>query len=251
MLGHKAPHSFYFPEQKYEHAFDDVEVKYPRRALFHWTTSQSGSSTGSIPGTGSTDRSSNTASSFPIGRPEAVKDFAAMIRAYWGTISRSMTASAGSARGSTKSANSTTRSSSSPATTVCSRASTAWSISARCTSPASGFRWQWSYGDLTRDPRAVNEQVLTVDLAPSLLELAGAPSNPGHRRPIMGHADTRRRSELAQELVLLLQLREGVPLHAERTRHPHGGVEVRPLPARRWLARHVPPRAVRSEERSG
>ena len=29
------------------------------------------------------------------------------------------------------------------------------------------------------DPRAVDEQVLTVDLAPSLLELAGAPSIPG------------------------------------------------------------------------
>src|SRR5215471_16147002 len=29
MLGHKAPHSFYFPEPKYEHAFDDVKVEYP------------------------------------------------------------------------------------------------------------------------------------------------------------------------------------------------------------------------------
>ena len=29
MLGHKAPHSFYFPEPKYEHAFDDVQVSYP------------------------------------------------------------------------------------------------------------------------------------------------------------------------------------------------------------------------------
>ena len=35
------------------------------------------------------------------------------------------------------------------------------------------------YGGLTRDPRAVDEQVLTVDLAPSLLELAVAPSIPG------------------------------------------------------------------------
>lgn len=32
MLGHKAPHSFYFPEPKHEHAFDDVEINYPHSA---------------------------------------------------------------------------------------------------------------------------------------------------------------------------------------------------------------------------
>ena len=85
MLGHKAPHSFYFPEEKYQHAFDSVEVKYPDSAfslddkpkwikdrlptwhgiygpLFEWRKK------------------------FPDSRPEAVKDFAAMTRAYWGTI---------------------------------------------------------------------------------------------------------------------------------------------------------------------
>ncbi|MEZ6136801.1 MAG: sulfatase [Pirellulaceae bacterium] len=34
MIGQKAPHSFYFPEPKYEHAFDDVEINYPHSA-FH------------------------------------------------------------------------------------------------------------------------------------------------------------------------------------------------------------------------
>ena len=85
MLGHKAPHSFYFPEEKYQHAFDSVEVKYPDTAfalddkpkwikdrlptwhgiygpLFEWRKK------------------------FPDSSPEAVKDFAAMTRAYWGTI---------------------------------------------------------------------------------------------------------------------------------------------------------------------
>jgi N-acetylglucosamine-6-sulfatase len=33
MLGHKAPHSFYFPEPKYEGAFDDVRVPYPETAF--------------------------------------------------------------------------------------------------------------------------------------------------------------------------------------------------------------------------
>lgn len=85
MVGHKAPHSFYFPEPKYEHAFDGVRVPYPETAfmlddkpswikdrlytwhgiygpLFEWRKQ------------------------FPDDRPEAVKDFEAMTRAYWGTI---------------------------------------------------------------------------------------------------------------------------------------------------------------------
>ena len=33
MLGHKAPHSFYYPEPKYEGAFDDVRIPYPESAF--------------------------------------------------------------------------------------------------------------------------------------------------------------------------------------------------------------------------
>lgn len=33
MIGQKAPHSFYFPEPKYEHAFDDVDIDYPHSAF--------------------------------------------------------------------------------------------------------------------------------------------------------------------------------------------------------------------------
>jgi len=33
MLGHKAPHSFYFPEEKYAHAFDGVRIPYPESAF--------------------------------------------------------------------------------------------------------------------------------------------------------------------------------------------------------------------------
>ncbi len=85
MLGHKAPHSFYLPEKKYEHAFDDVDIQYPASAfnlddkpawfkkrldtwhgiygpLFSWRKE------------------------FPDASPEAVKDFAQMVRAYWGTL---------------------------------------------------------------------------------------------------------------------------------------------------------------------
>jgi arylsulfatase A-like enzyme len=84
-LGHKAPHSFYFPEERYEHTFDDVRVPYPASAfrldgkpdwirerlttwhgiygpLFDWRKT------------------------FPDTRPEAVADFERMVRAYWGTV---------------------------------------------------------------------------------------------------------------------------------------------------------------------
>ncbi len=85
LLGHKAPHSFYTPEPKYEHAFDHVRVPYPATAfqladkpawirerlstwhgiygpLFDWRKQ------------------------FPNDRPEAVIDFENMVHGYWGTI---------------------------------------------------------------------------------------------------------------------------------------------------------------------
>ena len=84
-LGHKAPHSFYFPEPRHAHAFDGVRVRYPESAfrldgkpdwirqrlttwhgiygpLFEWRKT------------------------FPDPRPEAVADFENMVHAYWGTI---------------------------------------------------------------------------------------------------------------------------------------------------------------------
>lgn len=84
-IGHKAPHSFYTPEPKYEHTFDDVRVPYPATAfqlddkpawmkqrlhtwhgiygpLFEWRKK------------------------FPDDRPEAVKDFENMVHGYWGTV---------------------------------------------------------------------------------------------------------------------------------------------------------------------
>jgi N-acetylglucosamine-6-sulfatase len=84
-IGQKAPHSFYTPEEKYAHAFDDVRVPYPATAfqlddkpawlkqrlntwhgiygpLFEWRKK------------------------FPDDRPEAVKDFENMVHGYWGTV---------------------------------------------------------------------------------------------------------------------------------------------------------------------
>ena len=85
MLGHKAPHSFYFPEPKYKDAFDHVDVQYPATAFKledkpKWFLARLDTWHG-IYGPLFDYRKK-----FPDRRPEAVKDFAAMTRAYWGTI---------------------------------------------------------------------------------------------------------------------------------------------------------------------
>lgn len=85
MLGHKAPHSFYFPEPKYEHVFDDVKIEYPDTAFKlegkpQWIKERLNTWHG-IYGPLFDYRKK-----FPDSSPEAVKDFAAMTRAYWGTI---------------------------------------------------------------------------------------------------------------------------------------------------------------------
>jgi arylsulfatase A-like enzyme len=85
MIGHKAPHSFYVPESKYEHAFDHVRIPYPetafmlddkpawiRERLYTWH--------------GIYGPLFDWRKKFPDDSPEAVKDFEAMIRAYWATL---------------------------------------------------------------------------------------------------------------------------------------------------------------------
>lgn len=85
MLGHKAPHSFYFPEAKYQHSFDNVEVKYPDTA-FHLETQPKWIKERLPTWHGIYGPLFEWRKKFPDDRPEAVKDFANMIRAYWGTI---------------------------------------------------------------------------------------------------------------------------------------------------------------------
>lgn len=85
MLGHKAPHSFYIPEPKYQHAFDDVRVNYPetafmlddkpkwmRERLYTWHGIY-----GSL---------FDWRKNIPDDRPRAVLDFENMTHAYWATI---------------------------------------------------------------------------------------------------------------------------------------------------------------------
>ena len=85
MLGHKAPHSFYVPEPKYEHSFDKVASPYPETAFLlddkpDWFKLRLDTWHG-IYGPLFDFRKK-----FPDRSPDAVKDFEAMNRAYWGTI---------------------------------------------------------------------------------------------------------------------------------------------------------------------
>ena len=84
-IGHKAPHSFYTPEEKYAHTFDAVRVPYPDTAFAldgkpEWMKQRISTWHG-IYGPLFEWRKV-----FPDARPEAVKDFENMVHGYWGTI---------------------------------------------------------------------------------------------------------------------------------------------------------------------
>ncbi len=84
-LGHKAPHSFYTPEEQYAHRFDDVQVKYPPSA-FELDDKPSWIRERRSTWHGIYGPLFEWRKNFPDERPEAVRDFQAMVRAYWSTI---------------------------------------------------------------------------------------------------------------------------------------------------------------------
>lgn len=84
-IGHKAPHSFYTPEPKYEHTFDDVRVPYPATAFMlddkpAWIKQRLNTWHGIY------GPLFDWRKKFPDDRPEAVKDFENMVHGYWGTV---------------------------------------------------------------------------------------------------------------------------------------------------------------------
>ena len=85
MIGHKAPHSFYFPEPRYEKAFAQVPVPYPETAFMledkpAWIRERLHTWHGIY------GPLFDWRKKFPDDSPAAVKDFEAMTRAYWGTV---------------------------------------------------------------------------------------------------------------------------------------------------------------------
>jgi N-acetylglucosamine-6-sulfatase len=174
MLGHKAPHSFYTPEPKYAHTFDDVRVPYPASAfslqdkpewikqrmytwhgiygpLFEWRKK------------------------FPDDRPEAVKDFENMVHAYWGTI-LSVDESVARLRTWLEETGQLDH-------TIIVFVGDNGLLQGEhgmvdkrtAHEPSIRIPMAVRYPGLTRQGKTIDQQVLTVDMAPSLLELAGTP----------------------------------------------------------------------------
>ena len=176
MLGHKAPHSFYTPEPKYSNSFAQVEVSYPESAfeldgkpgwikerlytwhgiygpLFEWRKK------------------------FPDDRPEAVKDFAAMTRAYWATI-QSVDDSVGRLYSTLKELGQLDN------TIIVFMGDNGLlngehgMVDKRTMhEPSIRIPLIVRYPDLTPTdhPKVIEQMVLTIDMAPSIVEICGAP----------------------------------------------------------------------------
>jgi N-acetylglucosamine-6-sulfatase len=85
ILGHKAPHSFYVPEPKYEKAFDGVEVRYPDTA-FHLEKNSDWYAERLDTWHGIYGPLFEYRKNWPDRSPEGVASFTAMARAYRATI---------------------------------------------------------------------------------------------------------------------------------------------------------------------
>jgi len=176
MIGHKAPHSFYFPEPKYSNAFDHVWIPYPESA-FHLEDKPAWIKERLYTWHGIYGPLFEWRKQFPDDRPEAVKDFAAMTRAYWATI-LSVDDSVGRLVAELKRRGELDR------TVIVFMGDNGLlngehgMVDKRTMhEPSIRIPLVVRYPGLTPParPRAVEQQVLTVDIAPSLLELCGAP----------------------------------------------------------------------------
>ena len=86
------------------------------------------------------------------------------------------------------------------------------------------------YPGLTTTAKTIEAQTLTLDFASSILEICGAPplppENPGS---VLEESRHQWRSELENQLVLRIQLREAISLHAQCPSSPHQRVEIHTL----------------------
>ena len=174
MVGHKAPHSFYTPEPKFEHVFDDVRVSYPASAFAlgdkpRWITERLDTWHGIY------GPLFDWRKKFPDRSPSAVKDFENMVHAYWGTI-LSVDESVGRLRQWLEESGQLDN-------TIIVFVGDNGLLEGEhgmvdkrtMHEPSIRIPMAVRYPGLTTVPRVVDAQVLTVDMAPSLLELAGAP----------------------------------------------------------------------------
>jgi N-acetylglucosamine-6-sulfatase len=177
ILGHKAAHSFYTPEPKYAHAFDSVPVQYPASAFAlegkpEWIKERRDTWHGIY------GPLFDWRKKFPDERPEAVKDFENMVHAYWATI-LSVDDSVGRLR---RWLDETGQLENTVVVFVGDNGLLEGEhgmVDKRTMhEPSIRIPMAVRYPGLTKGGKVQDEQVLTIDMAPSLLELAGAPALP-------------------------------------------------------------------------
>jgi arylsulfatase A-like enzyme len=177
MMGHKAPHSFYVPEEKYRHTFDNVKVEYPKTA-FLLKDKPAWFKTRLYTWHGIYGPLFDFRKKFPDDRPEAVKDFAAMTRAYWGTI-LSVDDSVGRLYQALKDSNELDNTLIIFTTDNGLLNGEHGMVDKRTMhEPSIRVPLVVRYPGLTppEKPRVVEQQVLHVDLAPSVLDICAAPA---------------------------------------------------------------------------
>ena len=174
MLGHKATHSFYTPEPKFARAFDGVRVGYPESALAisdkpKWIADRRYTWHGIY------GPLFDWRKKFPDDSPAAVQDFENMVHAYWATI-LSVDESMGRLRAWLEETGQLDD------TIVVFVGDNGLlegehgMVDKRTMhEPSIRIPMLVRYPRLGTAARTVDEQVLTIDMAPSLLELANAP----------------------------------------------------------------------------
>jgi arylsulfatase A-like enzyme len=175
ILGHKAPHSFYTPEPKYAHSFDNVPVSYPSSA-FNLDDKPAWIKDRMYTWHGIYGPLFDWRKKFPDDRPEAVRDFANMVHAYWGTI-LSIDDSVGRLRAWLEETGQLDN-------TIIVFVGDNGLLEGEhgmvdkrtMHEPSIRIPMAVRYPGLTKEPKTIDEQVLTIDMAPSLLELAHAPA---------------------------------------------------------------------------
>lgn len=177
MIGHKAPHSFYFPEEKYQGAFDHVRIPYPETAFMlqdkpDWIRQRLSTWHGIY------GPLFDWRKKFPDTSPEAVQDFENMTRAYWSTL-LSVDDSVGRLYELLKERGELDN-------TIIVFMSDNGILNGEngmvdkrtAHEPSIRILQIVRFPGLTApdSPKVMEDQVLTVDIAPSLLELCGAPA---------------------------------------------------------------------------
>ncbi len=177
MIGHKAPHSFYFPEEKYQGAFDHVRIPYPETAFMlqdkpDWIRQRLSTWHGIY------GPLFDWRKKFPDDSPEAVRDFENMTRAYWSTL-LSVDDSVGRLYELLKQRGELDN-------TIIVFMSDNGILNGEngmvdkrtAHEPSIRILQIVRFPGLTDpdSPKVMEDQVLTVDIAPSLLELCGAPA---------------------------------------------------------------------------